>query len=46
MLARSHWAPEALSLNFETAQRAVISSPANLGTGVFELRYVGWGEDY
>ncbi len=46
MLARSPWAPEALSLNFDTAQRAAISSLANIGTGVFELHYLARGEDY
>lgn len=46
MLAGGQWAPEALSLNFDTAQREAISSPANMGTGVFELHYLARDEHY
>jgi len=33
------WAPGALFLTFDTAQRAAASSPSRFGTGVVELRY-------
>ena len=46
MLPGRPWFPQALVLNFDTAQEAATSSPSNTGTGVLELRYLTELEAY
>jgi len=46
MLGIYGWVPQGLTLNFDTALRAAISSPSRIGTGVAEIRYAAETEDY
>ena len=46
LLNSTTWIPQALTLTFETAERAAATSPSGLGTGVVEIRYGVDNESY